>query len=242
MCGRYTIIAKAEVIEKKFNVKVPESYSPTYNAAPTQALPIITNKNPACISFFQWGLMSSWSQEKYSGSKLINARVESITKKVSFKNAFTQRRCLVLADGFYEWKRYSKKSKIPYRIQLNSKELFAFAGLWEEYTDANQCLVQTFTIITKEANSAISKIHNRMPVILDSKSEKAWLNSSLTSGEQLDLLKQNNAQELEYYTVSSSVNSVSNNNPQLILPSPPTDQFGNLTLFSLSNEMRGGNF
>lgn len=232
MCGRYTIIAKAEVIEKKFNVEVPESYSSTYNAAPTQILPVITNKNPSQVSFFQWGLIPARSKDKQIGSKLNNARAESITEKISFKNAFTQRRCLVLADGFYEWKRYSKKSKIPYRIQLRSKELFAFAGLWEEYTDEDKNLVQTFTIITTEANSSISKIHSRMPVILDPKSEQAWISSSMTSEEHLSLLSPNNEQELACYTVSPLVNSVSNNSPQLILPTPPTDQFGNLTLFN----------
>lgn len=232
MCGRYTIIAKAEVIEKKFNVEVPESYSSTYNAAPTQILPVITNKNPSQVSFFQWGLIPAWSKDKRIGAKLINARAESITKKVSFKKSFTQRRCLVPADGFYEWKRYSKKSKVPYRIQLRSKELFAFAGLWEEYIDEDQNLVQTFTIITTEANSSISKIHSRMPVILDLKSEQHWLSSNMTADEHLRLLSLNNEQELAYYTVSPLVNSVSNNNPQLILPTPPTDQFGNLTLFN----------
>lgn len=232
MCGRYTIIAKAEVIEKKFKVEVPESYSSSYNAAPTQVLPIITNKNPSQISFFQWGLMPAWSQDKHNSSILINARAESITKKPSFKNAFAQRRCLVPADGFYEWKRYSKKSKVPYRIQLRSKGLFAFAGLWEEYMDEDKNLVQTFTIITTEAHPDISEIHDRMPVILDSKSEQAWLSSSMTSEEYLGLLSPTKNQELLYYTVSPLVNSVRNNSLQLIQPTPPTDQFGNLTLFN----------
>jgi putative SOS response-associated peptidase YedK len=232
MCGRYTIIAKAEVIEKKFDVEVPKSYTPSYNAAPTQKLPVITNENPSRLSFFQWGLVPSWSKDERVGSKLINARAESVIEKASFKNAFKQQRCLVPSDGFYEWKRYSKKSKIPYRIHLRSKELFSFAGLWEEYVNEDQNLIQTFTIITKEANPAISKIHTRMPVILDPESERKWLSSSVSSEEHLSLLNQNNDQEFEYFTVSSLVNSVSNNNPQLIVPALPTDQFGNMTLFN----------
>ena len=109
MCGRYTIIAKAEEIEKRFNVHVPESYQPRYNAAPTQILPVITNSSPDGLSFFHWGLIPKWAKDKSISSKLINARAETLTEKVSFKNALQQRRCLVLADGFYEWKRSSKK-------------------------------------------------------------------------------------------------------------------------------------
>lgn len=231
MCGRYTIIAKAEVIEKKFNVEIPKSYTPSYNAAPDQFLPIITNKNPSKVSFFRWGLVPERSRGKGIGSKLINARAESITEKVSYKHVFERQRCLILADGFYEWKRHSKKSKVPYRIQLRAKQLFAFAGIWEEYID-DDVSVQTFSIITTVANSAISKIHNRMPVILESNAEQAWLDSALTSEEHLGLLRSKNDQEFEYYTVSSLVNSVKNNNLQLIMPTQPADQFGNLTLFN----------
>lgn len=231
MCGRYTIIAKAEEIEKRFNVEVPESYSPRYNAAPTQILPVITNKSPEGVSFFHWGLIPEWAKDKSISSKLINARSESIAEKISFKNALKQRRCLVIADGFYEWKRSSKKSKIPYRILLDTKELFAFAGLWEEYEDKDQNLVHTFAIITTIANPAISKIHERMPVILEPKSEQAWLSSSISTAEQLTLLKPYDEQKMDFYTISPMVNSVRNDNPQLIIPTPPADQFGNLTLF-----------
>ena len=231
MCGRYTIIAKAEEIEKRFNVEVPESFTPSYNAAPTHILPVITNKNPDGVSLFQWGLIPGWAKDKRIGSKLINARAETITEKASFKNAFKQKRCLVIADGFYEWKRSSKKIKIPHRILLDTKELFAFAGLWEEFRDENQHVVHTFTIITTKANSAISKIHERMPVILEPGTEQKWLSSTISAGEQLELLKPYDEQRMDFYTVSPLVNSVSNNNSQLIIPTPPADQFGNLTLF-----------
>lgn len=231
MCGRYTIIARAEEIEKRFSVEVPESYAPSYNAAPTQILPVITNKNPKGVSFFQWGLIPTWAKDKSMGSKLINARAETITEKPSFKNAFRQRRCLVIADGFYEWKRSSKKIKIPHRILLQTKELFAFAGLWEEYQNEKKQLVHTFTIITTTANDTISGIHERMPVILEPDSEQEWLSPSISDSEHLRLLKPCDAHKIEFYTVSSMVNSVGNNNPKLIIPTPATDQFGNLMLF-----------
>lgn len=231
MCGRYTIIAKAEEIVKRFHVEVPQSYSPRYNASPSQVLPVITNEHPDGVSYFQWGLIPKWAKDKSIGSKLINARSETISEKASFKNAFMQRRCLVIADGYYEWKRQSKKSKIPYRILLKSRELFAFAGLWEEYEDGHQNRIHTFTVITTSAIPSISMIHERMPVILDPKSERIWLSSSPTTEEQISILKPFDVQEMEYYTISSMVNSVANDTPQLIIPTPPADQFGNLALF-----------
>ena len=231
MCGRYTIIAKAEEIEKRFNVEVPESYTPRYNAAPTQILPVITNESPGGLSFFNWGLIPQWAKNKSISSKLINARSETLAEKASFKNALKQRRCLVISDSFYEWKRSSKKSKVPYRILLNTKELFAFAGLWEAYEYENQHMVHTFTIITTTANSLISKIHERMPVILDPESEQAWLSSEVSTEHQLSLLKPYPEQNMSHYTISPMVNNVNNDNPQLIIPTPPADQYGNLTLF-----------
>jgi len=231
MCGRYTIIAKAEEIEKRFNVHVPESYQPRYNAAPTQILPVITNSSPDGLSFFHWGLIPKWAKDKSISSKLINARAETLTEKVSFKNALQQRRCLVLADGFYEWKRSSKKSRIPYRIRLKDASLFAFAGLWEAFEDEEQNCIHTFTIITTNANSMVSNIHDRMPVILDRQSEKTWLQQANSVEEHMSLLKSYDEHKMESYSVSSQVNSVENDNPKLILSAPPSDQFGNLTLF-----------
>lgn len=231
MCGRYTIIAKAEEIEKRFNVEVPESYTPKYNAAPTQILPVITNESPEGLSFFNWGLIPQWAKNKSISSKLINARSETLAEKASFKNALKHRRCLVISDSFYEWKRSSKKSKVPYRILLNTKELFTFAGLWEAYEDEDQHMVHTFTIITTTANSLISKIHDRMPVILDPESEQTWLSSKVSTEDHLSLLNPYPEQNMDHYTISPMVNNVNNDNPQLIIPTPPADQYGNLTLF-----------
>ena len=231
MCGRYTIIAKAEEIEKRFNVEVPESYAPRYNAAPTQILPVITNESPGGLSFFHWGLIPQWAKNKSISSKLINARLETLAAKASFKNALKLRRCLIITDGFYEWKRSSKKSKVPYRILLNTKELFAFAGLWEAFEDEDQNTVHTFTIITTTANALISKIHERMPVILEPESEQAWLSSEVSTEHHLSLLKPYPEQNMNHYTISPMVNNVNNDNPQLIIPTPPADQYGNLTLF-----------
>lgn len=231
MCGRYTIIAKAEEIEKRFNVEVPPAFTIRYNAAPTQILPVITNKIPKGLSFFQWGLVPSWSQDKKSFPALINARAETIDEKGSFKNALKSRRCLIISDGYYEWKVVSKKVRIPYRVQLKSGILFSFAGLWEECAIDENSVLHTFTIITTTANQATASIHSRMPVILSQEAESIWLNNDFSTSEHLSLLHPYPNQDISCYTVSNLVNSVHNDNPNLILPAPSMDQKGNYTLF-----------
>ena len=231
MCGRYTIIAKAEEIEKRFKIEVPETYTSNFNAAPTQILPVITNQRPEGLSFFKWGLIPGWAKDPGIGAKLINARSETIAEKASFKNALKHRRCLVIANGFYEWKKSSKKSKIPYHIYLPKKALFAFAGLWETYTNEEETPIHTFTIITTKASEKVSNIHERMPVILNQETEMQWLSRENDTTELLALLKPDPDLHLDFHPVSHLVNSVANNNSQLIEPSQPVDQRGNLTLF-----------
>lgn len=231
MCGRYTIIAKAEEIEKRFNVEVPESYVPRFNAAPSQILPVITNIQPGGLSFFKWGMVPSWAKEASIGAKMINARSETLTEKASFKQAFKSRRCLVISDGYYEWKRNSAKSKIPFRIHLDSKEIFAYAGLWDAYKNDDDSILHTFTIITTDSNETTAHIHDRMPVILESGSERRWLDQNATSTELLQLLKPYPNDKIRCHTVSSLVNTVSNDDKRLVQPAPAMDQSGNLTLF-----------
>lgn len=231
MCGRYTIVTKAEEIKARFNVDVPDVYKPRYNAAPTQILPVITNEHPEGLSFFHWGLIPSWSKNKSVSQKLINARMETLQEKATFKYALQKRRCLIPADGFYEWKASGKKTKIPYRIQLTNSELFSFAGLWEEYEDDNGENVHTFTIITTAANTTLSKIHDRMPVIMTQENEKIWLDDKASNDDHMKILLPYDADKMVMHPVSPKVNNVNNDNPELIIPTPPADQFGNYTLF-----------
>jgi putative SOS response-associated peptidase YedK len=231
MCGRYTIIAKAEEIVKRFNVEVPDHYTPRYNAAPTQILPVITNQQPEGLSFFRWGLIPPWSRGISIGAKLINARSETVTEKPSFKNAFKSRRCLVMSDGYYEWKKASKKAKIPYRIQLDSGHLFSFAGLWESYEDEDESIIHSFTILTTRSNDLTAHVHERMPVILTPETEKIWLNNDISTSRHLEILQPFESKKMKYYTVSNLVNSVQNENKKLIDPAPAMDQSGNLSLF-----------
>jgi len=230
MCGRYTIIATAKEIERRFDVDVPVGYSPRFNAAPTQLLPVITNQSPQILSFFHWGLQPSWTIDK-SLPPLINSRIETITEKPAFRNALIQRRCLVPADGYYEWKRLSKKSKIPYRIGLEKNELFSFAGIWEVAFDEKHNTINSFSIITTSATNELALIHDRMPIILRKEEEKLWLADSIPEDDYTGFLSNNSLSKLTSYPVSSLVNSVNNEGPYLIKPNQAMDQFGNLDLF-----------
>jgi putative SOS response-associated peptidase YedK len=232
MCGRYSLAAKAEKLVKRFNVDVTAAYSPKYNAAPTQLLPVITGENPDGFSFFYWGIVPAWSNNRAISPKLINARAETLAERASFKGAFHNRRCLVPADGFYEWKQIGKKTKIPYRFILSNESPFAFAGIWDEFENLEGEQVQTFTLITTQANELVTPIHDRMPVILTPESEKIWLDKNSTPRQLLDVLKPYSEDEMANYTVSPKVNNAMNEGPELILHVPPADQFGNFTLFS----------
>lgn len=231
MCGRYTVVADANALKDRFEADVTENYNKRFNAAPAQLLPVITSATPAGFSFFYWGLVPNWSNNKSISHKLINARAETLLERVSFRSALQSRRCLVPADGFYEWKRINKKSKIPYRFILNEQEPFAFAGLWEEFENEEKEVVHTFTIITTEANSVVSPIHDRMPVILTRDSEKVWMNNDASEKEILEVLRPLEPELMGSYTVSSRVNNVANDDPSLIEASAPADQFGNFSLF-----------
>lgn len=222
MCGRYTVTKTPEEIEKRFQAEFERKdeetlFEPNYNAAPNQKLPVITNETPNKIVEYRWGLIPFWAKDASIGSRMINARAESLLEKPSFKAAFKKRRCLVIADGFYEWKK-GEKEKIPYRITLKNGELFSFAGLWESWTDENDNKVRTFTIITTDANEITEKIHNRMPCILEKKDEKLWLKEELHPEDALKLLIQFPSSDMRAYEVSKSVNSPKNNNKDIIKP------------------------
>lgn len=215
MCGRFQLSVKGKHISERFNVEVfDEKYSPSYNCAPSQNLAVISNKKPNELSFFKWGLIPFWAKDPKIGNKLINARAESLSEKASFKSAFSKRRCLIPANGFYEWKRDGKR-KTPYRIFVKSEELFAMAGLWEKWKDAEDKPINSFTIITTEPNSLMKNIHNRMPVILNKTDEQAWLHE--TNADYLKtLLNKYSAEDMAAYTISDKVNSPANNSPDLI--------------------------
>ena len=224
MCGRYSIFISPERLADRFDVTVGDEYAAHYNAAPSQSLPVITNHDPDRVTHQQWGLVPSWADDDFSG--VINARAETVDEKPAFADAYERRRCLVPADGYYEWTD-ADDGKQPYRITRADGEPFAMAGLWErwepettqtglgafgdgESADPDESVVETFTIVTTEANAFQSSYHHRMPVVLDPADEREWLASP-----EPDLLAPYDG-DLDAYPVSTRVNSPANDDPAVI--------------------------
>lgn len=231
MCGRYSLSKSKIELEERFQSEMLPDFKPRYNIAPTQLVPIITSQSPKGFSFFYWGITPDFGQNKPVAQKLINARAESVQDKISFKSCFEKRRCLIPADGFYEWKKLGKKTKIPYRFTLREDELFAFAGIWEEYETVNGEIQHTFLILTTRPNEIVSEIHDRMPVILNRQMEKKWLDKYTPESELLEMLQPFPSDQMLSYTVSPLVNSVQNDVPSIVRKTSPADQHGNYTLF-----------
>ncbi|HYF71064.1 MAG TPA: SOS response-associated peptidase [Ohtaekwangia sp.] len=231
MIDRYSITASAEKISERFAVDVPDFFQPKYNAAPTQLLPLITSVSPEGISTFYWGTSPEWSKNKTLSEKIINVRAELIQEKVSLRKSLMKGRCIIPADGFYAWKQAGKKTHIPYRFVTKNQDIFSIAGLWEEYEDTEGNEMHTFTIITTPANELVSSICERMPVILTKETEKIWLNQSSKEDDLMNVLQSYPSTEINLYSVSPRISDSTADVPSLIIPSPPADQHGNLTLF-----------
>jgi putative SOS response-associated peptidase YedK len=178
---------------------------------------VISNQNPGELSFYRWGLIPFWAKDKSIGNKLINAKAETIAEKPSFKNSLKRKRCLVLGDGFYEWKTINKKEKVPYRITLQDHGLFAMAGIWDTWKDEDGRLINSFAIITTTPNKLMENIHTRMPVILEQKAEKLWLGED-DPALLLSFLKPYPEMEMTAFPVSKLVNSPFNDSEELVKP------------------------
>jgi putative SOS response-associated peptidase YedK len=231
MCGRYSLSKSKIELEERFQAELLGDFQPRYNIAPSQLVPVITSDSPKGFSYFYWGLTPEFAKNKPVSINCINARAETVHQKVSFKTAFQKRRCLIPADCFFEWKRVGKKTKIPYRFALENDELFAFAGIWEEFENEKGENNHTFSILTTQPNSIVSEIHDRMPVIIKREDEKKWLNSYSTEESLLTILQPYPTESMVSHTVSPLVNSVYNDGPAIIRKTSPMDQFGNYTLF-----------
>ncbi|PKP51920.1 MAG: DUF159 family protein [Bacteroidetes bacterium HGW-Bacteroidetes-1] len=223
MCGRFQLSVKGKEISERFQIEVHDDLhrpdlsgaisAQGYNCAPMQWLPVITNDKPETLQYLRWGLVPQWAKNSSLASKMINSRAETIDQKHSFKNAFSKRRCLIPANGFYEWK--SGIVKQPYRFFVRGETLFAMAGIWEQWNQPDGVLLQTFSIITTEANSLMKPIHNRMPLILSPEHEQTWLREQETD-YLIPLLKPFPSDRMDYYAVSNKVNSAAIDEPSLI--------------------------
>ncbi len=221
MCGRFTLTElEPDMLVEIFNLSgdVPP-LAPRYNIAPTQPVAtVIRDSGANRLAIMRWGLIPSWAKDPAIGSRMINARGETVHEKPSFRAAFKRRRCLVLADGFYEWQKQDSGPKQPVFITLNDRQPFGFAGLWEQWTDgATGDEVVTCTIITTTPNDLLRPIHNRMPVILPRAHYAPWLATDERDAEALlPLLRPYPAEEMTAWPVSTRVNSPANDDPSLI--------------------------
>jgi putative SOS response-associated peptidase YedK len=195
----------------------PSSITPNYNVAPTQEVAaVVEDDDKRKLEMVHWGLIPSWAKDPAIGNKMINARAETVSEKPSFRSAFKKRRCLILADGFYEWKK-TDDDKQPYHVKMEDGSPFAFAGLWETWKDGPE--IRSCTIITTEANDLMNEIHHRMPVILPPEDYDMWLDPDFEEKEALtSLLKPYPADAMEAYPVSRRVNKPSNNEPSVVEP------------------------
>ena len=221
MCGRFTLTVDAHQIREAFPwITVPDQLQPRYNVAPSQPVAIIPNDGKNRLDFFVWGLVPFWAKDPTIGSRMINARGETVDQKPSFKAAFRHRRCLILADGFYEWKKApDQAAKIPMYIKMKDDRPFALAGLWETWHAPDGSDLFTCTIITTEPNDLLKDVHNRMPVILPEEAYPLWLRTDPAETAELkSLLVPYSPHQMKVYPVSRTVNNPANDTPACVTP------------------------
>jgi putative SOS response-associated peptidase YedK len=220
MCGRFTLMIDSEQLRDDLELgEMPADYQTRYNIAPTQPVAVVVEAQKRLVTWMRWGLVPSWAKDISIGVKLINARAETLTEKPSFRVALQRRRCLILADGFYEWQRLDGKDmpSIPYYFHRSDKKPFAFAGLWDSWNPPDGSQLNTCTIITTAANSKVAPVHDRMPVILTGQQLWQWLSPN-PAGVLQQLLIGCSEGELSVYPVGRWVNDPRREDPILIEP------------------------
>lgn len=223
MCGRFTLTVDPDQLREAMPwLEVPSGFKPRYNIAPSQPVAVVPNNGENRLDFFVWGLIPSWAKDPQIGNRMINARAETLVEKPSFKNAFRRRRCLILADGFFEWKideRDGRQVKVPMYIRMKDGKPFAFAGLWELWNAPDGSQVYSTTIITTEPNTFLKSIHNRMPVILPVEKYSTWLEQKeMDPGNLQPLLTPYTSKDMTAFAVSRKVNDPKNEDPDIIQP------------------------
>jgi putative SOS response-associated peptidase YedK len=227
MCGRYTQGKSQEQVTERIPIARLEcDLQPRYNIAPTQLAPVLVNQGEMVLKGMRWGLIPFWAKDETIGNRMIDARAETIREKLAFRHPFKRRRCLVLADSFYEWlKAPGTTLKQPMRIMLQGEGLFMFAGLWDAWKKPDGTEIETYTIITCEPNDLMRPIHNRMPVILGPEYYESWLDPKNENMDELGTwLLPYPAAEMRAHPVSSRVNNPRNDDPRCIQPIQPTER------------------
>ena len=223
MCGRFTLRAPASLVADQFALLDVAPFEPRYNIAPTQPVAVVRRagveaSTPRELVWLRWGLVPSWARDPTIGNPLINARAETAAEKPAFRAAMRRRRCLVVADGFYEWQRTGSR-KQPYFIRMRDDRPFAFAGLWESWEGADHSALETCAILTTDPNDLMRPIHDRMPVILSANDYGRWLDPAIEKPDQVAALLRPYASDgMIAYPVSPHVNSPAHDDPQCIEP------------------------
>lgn len=221
MCGRSSLTKTEKELEERFRATFYsedlERYNPlpNYNVAPTQLHPVIPQHDSEVIHLYRWGLIPFWAKDMKIGAKMINARIETIAEKPAFRHAFEKRRCLVPFDGYYEWMK-TPEGKIPYRIRVTNTDIFSVAGLYEYWRAPDGKIINSFTIITKEADPRIAHLHDRMPLILLPEQEKLWIDTHVPTKDVMHHLQPVPGDYITWYRVSDRVNKVTENDAGLI--------------------------
>lgn len=210
MCGRFTIVVTMDELMRYYMIEVPSNkyHAPRYNVAPGQmVMAVISDGEQNRLGELKWGLIPSWAKDEKTGYKMINARADSVAEKPAFRSSFQRKRCMIPADGFYEWR---KPNKQPFRITLQSEGIFSMAGLYDTWTSPDGTKISTCTIITTEPNALMMDIHDRMPVILSREDEQRWLDKDLKTEDLKKMLKPFPAEVMKAYPVSKVVGNVKN--------------------------------
>ena len=219
MCGRFTLGATAATLAAQFDLANVPTWTPRYNIAPTQEVLVVLQPSPQAnreARLHRWGLIPPWAKDPSIGNRMINARAETVATKPAFRRAFKERRCLLLADGLYEWQRQERR-KQPFYIRLRDGRPFAFAGLWEHWEGCEGMAIQSCTILTTTSNEVVGRIHDRMPVILNPTDYDRWLDPSIQEPAVLKpLLRPYSADEMMAYPVSTRVNNPANDSPECV--------------------------
>ncbi|MEM6263991.1 MAG: SOS response-associated peptidase [Bacteroidota bacterium] len=217
MCGRYTLTQPPNKEKIALTEQAIRELKPRFNIAPSQYCPVISQHTPGQIQYYRWGLIPHWAKDLKIGYRMINARAETLADKPAFKSPLSHSRCLVMADGFYEWKKEGK-GKQPFRIKLTEEEVFTFAGLTSRWRNSEGEDIYSFTIITTEPNELMAPIHNRMPAILNRSNAVKWLDPNLDSLAAQALLKPYPTELMKAFPVGNAVGNVRNDTPDLIEP------------------------
>jgi putative SOS response-associated peptidase YedK len=230
MCGRFTLTVEPDALLRELGLDPPEGFAPRYNIAPTQNVLAVAEARDGerRLGLLRWGLVPYWAEDASGGARTINARSESVATRRPFREAFDRRRCLVLADGFYEWRRDHGR-KVPLRFVRPDGLPFTFAGLWERWRQEDGTHLHTCTILTTRPNAAVAPVHDRMPVIIAPEDRARWLDHGSSGAAVADLLHPPADDALEGYEVRDLVNAVANDVPAVIAPRPPDPPA--LTLF-----------